>query len=247
MQKTKIDWADYSWNPFKGRCPVRCSLPDGRIYCYGHKLYDRFEWMEEGTGDYGAFAEYELSEPARVKKPSKIFVCSTFELFYAKASKPSMTNLFEFERREIFQVIEDNPQHTFIILTKYPENIDRPVPKNVWLGISAGDDRKKGIDRMHDFVTYILWGSKNKEVHFLSLEPLLYSYIADISFEKFFPYFGWIIVGRLTGFGKEFDPPREDIQRIVDACDQLQIPIFLKNNLKGIWGEDLIQQYPGLF
>ena len=36
----------------------------------------------------------------------------------------------------IFEVIEKNPQHIFQILTKMPENIDRVMPDNVWLGVT---------------------------------------------------------------------------------------------------------------
>ena len=44
MQKTKIEWTDYTWNPIKGLCPVDCKLPDGRSYCYAKRIYQRFKW-----------------------------------------------------------------------------------------------------------------------------------------------------------------------------------------------------------
>ena len=38
MNKTKIEWCDYTLNPVKGLCPVGCS------YCYARRLYRRFGW-----------------------------------------------------------------------------------------------------------------------------------------------------------------------------------------------------------
>ena len=40
MNKSKIEWTDYSWNPIKGLCPVGC------WYCYAKKMYKRFGWED---------------------------------------------------------------------------------------------------------------------------------------------------------------------------------------------------------
>jgi len=222
MNRSKIEWTDWTWNPIKGLCPVGC------WYCYARKIYRRFSQPEKIV-----FNPVECEKPYGLKKPSKIFVCSTIELFH-----PDIT---ETERNWIFETIEACPQHTFQILTKMPENIDRPMPDNVWLGVSVGDDRRKSGQRAKDFISYI---KKNNGFYFMSLEPLIHSEISIASFESIFPYFGWIIVGRLTGHGKKQDPPKIHIEWIVENCEQLQIPVFLKDNLKDIWGESLIQEFP---
>ena len=54
----------------------------------------------------------------------------------------------------------------------------------------------------------------------------------------------WLILGRLTGYGKKHDPPRDWIESRVRIMKNAGIPIFLKNNLKDIWGEPLIQEFP---
>jgi len=54
----------------------------------------------------------------------------------------------------------------------------------------------------------------------------------------------WIIVGAETGNRQGKIPKREWIQKIVDDCRFAKIPVFLKNNLAGIWGEPLIQEFP---
>lgn len=224
MQRTKIEWTDFAWNPIKGLCPVDCKLPDGKSYCYGRTIYNRFDWMLEGMGEIGYLAEWELEQPIKRKKPTKIFVCSTYELFHSPD---------KFARDEIFKIIEKCPQHTFQILTKFPQNIDRPMPDNVWLGVTVTEEQD----------SHRLWRLRRYEkakIKFVSYEPLL----NDVIFLD--DWLDWVIVGRLTGHGKKHDPKKEKIETIVKRAQKWNIPIFLKNNLKKIWGEPLIQEFPNV-
>ena len=231
MQKNTIEWCrnpdgsqGFSWNAIRGRCPVRCSLPDGRVYCYGHKHYDLRPWLEEGIGSGpGCLMNHEVSQPVDRKKPAGIFVCSLFELFY-----PGI----EWYRDVIFHTIKQCPQHRFYILTKFPQNIDREIPDNVWLGVS--------VTEPSDMLRTFRLGEKTAKVRFVSIEPYL---------EKVDPYLihhscNWIIVGRLTQHGNKYNPPKEWIERLVVKARDREIPIFMKNNLRSIWGEDLIQEFP---
>jgi protein gp37 len=165
------------------------------------------------------------------KKPSRIFVCSTFEIFHPLADP---------YRNNIFKQITLTPEHTFIILTKMPENIDRPMPDNVWLGVSVtgknGDDHR----------IRMLCDGPEDRVRFVSFEPLL----GDVAMKRWsvFPDYtdalSWVIVGRLTGHGHRFDPTQANIKRIYQECRKAGIPIFLKNNLREIWGRPLVQEFP---
>jgi len=219
MNKTKIEWADYTWNPIKGLCPVGC------WYCYARKMHTRFglgkKYFLEGENER-LLDDRELWAPRKIKKPSRIFVCSTYEIFHPAA---------DFARDEIFKEIKACHWHTFIILTKYPQNIDRSMPENVWLGvtISGLEDSWRGVR---------LFNAKAK-IKFVSYEPLL-------SFPLSMPPGGmnWIIIGKLTGHGKKYDPPKRWVENLVDTARALDYPIFLKNNLKEIWGEPLIQELP---
>ena len=179
--------------------------------------------------------DFELHNPTAIDRlhrknipnGSKVFVCSTFELFHPKVPK--------YWRKDIFSVIECNPKNTFQILTKFPQNIDRPMPDNVWLGCTiTGDDDQwnKG------FNLYL----KQAKVKFISLEPLF----KPIEIIDELWLFDWIIIGRLTGYGNKQNPEKAWIQEIVDECEASCIPIFLKDNLKEIWGEPLIQEYPNI-
>lgn len=219
----KIGWTDYTWNPIKGLCPVGC------WYCYGRAMYKRFEkqWVQKPS-----MFMWTLHEPKSLQRPSKIFVCSTFELFHpitnsiAWGPDVSMRDL-------VFDVIEKNPQHTFQILTKMPENIDREMPDNVWLGVSVTccEDLNRA---------YHLKKAKAR-VKFISFEPLLEPCCPVM---ECYDFLGWMIVGRLTGHGHKYDPRRSWIQDFVRAAKESHIPIFLKDNLREIWGPDLIQEFP---
>ncbi len=213
MQKSKIEWTDYTWNPIKGLCPVGC------WYCYARKMYKRFKWRSEVLLDTICFYP---------SKPSRIFVCSTFELFHPVVRKKQRDIIFEF--------IEDCPQHTFQILTKLPHLIDRPMPDNVWLGTTITNPLVE-----HERAYDLLINTKAK-MKFISLEPLLSDYYHSV-----IPIlqFDWIIIGRLTGYGKKYDPNKESLERIAEDCRlEFHTPLFMKNNLKEIWGKPLIQEMP---
>jgi len=235
MQKTKIEWVrnpdgsqGYSWNPIKGLCPVGC------CYCYAKGFYQRFKigtktpWL-----DHGEFGQ------GKAKKAKGIFACSTFELFHPITQKTKPSHGMSW-RDVIFYAIEHTPQHRFYILTKMPENIDRPMPDNVWLGISTTNTKE------YENMTYHLPKIK-ATVKFLSLEPL-FEDINKFAQQDYFAYLAhyadWIIIGRLTGYGKKYDPKREWIEDLMETSKMYNFPIFLKDNLKDIWGEDLIQEFP---
>ncbi len=232
MQRTHIEWTDFSWNPIKGLCPVDCKLPDGKSYCYGKAIYNRFEWLQEGIGEIGYLAEWELEQPIKRKKPTKIFVCSTYELFHSPD---------KFARDEVFKVIEACPQHTFQILTKFPQNIDRPMPDNVWLGVSI--TKEEDLYRLTHLCSTQAMKRNRAKIRFVSFEPLL-EFIQWSGFRLEFSALDWIIVGKLTGHGKKYEPYRYWINQIKFYAKIYGIPLFLKNNLKAIMKESLIQEMP---
>ena len=220
MQHTKIEWVrnedgspGYSWNPIKGLCPEAC------FYCYARAMYRRFK-KPAGL----LLASGLIGKHGPPPSGSRIFACSTMELFH-----PAIPGGW---RDWIFGEIESYPDLTFIILTKRPERIDRPMPDNVWLGVSitGAEDWKRLLDL----------SKVSARIKFVSLEPFL----GDIPIIS--PVFkpDWVIVGRLTGYGKKRDPSTHAIQRMVDQAWFLRIPIFLKDNLKDIWGGPLIQEFP---
>jgi len=222
MNKTKIEWCDFTWNPIKGLCPVGC------WYCYARKMYKRFKWDEK--------IDFLISEKDVIQmmiiEPARIFVCSTMEMFHP--------NIPSHLRDSIFYIIEKNPRHTFIILTKMPENIDRPMPDNTWLGVSV-----TGVDGDDDRIRFLCNGTKPR-VKFVSFEPLL----GDLAtkgwnvFPDYVDALSWCIMGRLTGHGHVHDPTQANIKRIYQECRNAGIPVFLKDNLRGLWKGPFVQEFP---
>lgn len=216
MNKTKIEWADYSWNPIKGLCPEAC------WYCYARAMCRRFKREQEPRLD-----GYALRDPVTITAANlwkRVFVCSTFELFNPIADK---------WRDKIFSHIEHYRDLTFIILTKRPERIDRPMPDNVWLGVSVTrpDDlwRWFNIDQL-----------QKARVKFISFEPILEPFNKlDLGYQMLKA--DWVIAGRLTGRGHQHDPSISTLNNIIGMS---KAPVFLKNNLKGIWPGPLMQEFP---
>lgn len=245
MQKTKIEWAKnpdgtqgFSWNPIRGLCPVKCKLPDGRIYCYGRKNYKRFLWPKDISLDM-----HELTAPFRRKKPSGIFICSTFELFHPVtanefspiSTKFALLEMFGKMRDGIFNMIKNCPQHRFYILTKFPQNIDREMPDNVWLGVT--------ITKSTELPKIGALNRAKAKLKFISFEPLLgnidprYGLLRSIK---------WVIIGRLTSYGRKYNPTEIQLKTMFTRIRATiwSPPIFLKDNLKEIWGDELIQEMP---
>jgi protein gp37 len=240
MNKTKIEWVKnpdgtqgYSWNPIKGLCPVGC------WYCYARKIYKRFHLDPEPWIEIA-----ELNEMAQAKITEKrIFVCSTFELFHpiidsllVPAVKPNGESGRAKARDVIFDVIQRRPDLTFIILTKLPERIDRPMPPNVWLGVTVESGNEWG--RAKELCKY-----QEASVKFISFEPILGKpQLGDFRFTA--GEFDWFIMGRLTGHGKVSDPERGTLKNILEIAHKYNRPVFMKNNLKDIWKGPLIQEFP---
>ena len=228
MTKTKIEWCDYTLNPVKGLCPVGCS------YCYARAMYKRFKWNPEIRYDSNTFAGL-----ASLKKPSRIFVGSTFELFGDWVRHEWL--------EDIFMIAQTYPQHTFIFLTKQPQNLIKwsPFPENCWVGVSATNYEMftKGCDKLAEI---------EASVKFISFEPLLHFKVKSplIQARLFDGGIGWVIIGQQTPVKKATMPKIGWIQEILVACDNpINIPVFMKNNLKPLlvcqWaGWKLRQEFP---
>jgi len=86
-----------------------------------------------------------LDQPLHNKKPTKYFVNSMSDLFHEDMP-------FDFLDR-IFEVIINTPRHTYQILTKREQIMaayfaDRPVPANVWLGVTQ-DNKPHRLPAAH--------------------------------------------------------------------------------------------------
>jgi len=202
MNKTKIEWTDYSWNPITG-CLHNC------WYCYAKKLFTRF-----GKSFEPIFYPERLNELKKLKKPAKIFVCSVADLF-AKWTPEEWRYkvLDEIEKPEYNHLI-------FQLLTKNPENIRVRAKDNIWIGTTITNQSE--FQKAYDLV-YEYQGTK-----FLSFEPILEQ--IDLKPIECINAIDWIIVGKLTG-SKKVELDTDWINILLEETAEANIPIFLKNNL----------------
>jgi len=148
MQKTKIEWTDYSWNPVIG-CKHGCPFCYARVISFD--IYGHFN---------PTFFENRLNEPLKIQKPSKIFVVSMGDLFGDWVSNEWID--------KVFNTCIKAERHTFIFLTKNPKRYleFKTFPNNFWIGTSIL--KQSDLDN-----TLEIFKNINAKVKFLSLEPLL--------------------------------------------------------------------------
>ena len=78
---------------------------------------------------------------------------------------------------------------------------------------------------------------------FVSMEPLLQPFegVGVQAVKKV----GWCIIGAMTGPGsKAHQPKREWVESIVTDAKTAGVPVFMKDNLKGVWGDQLLRECP---
>lgn len=216
MNKTQIEWVKnpdgspgYTSNPVKGLCPVACP------YCYARRMYKRFKWNPKIRYDPRAWLGL-----GSLRKPSRIFVGSTMELFHDSLSEQYL--------KWIFEVPLEFPQHTFIFLTKKPENLPRESPDNCWVGVTATDESSFAN------ATNYLYNLEAK-VKFISVEPLLSwdtsKYVYPFRDGVHADDISWLIIGQQTPISARTQPKIESLQEIVEAADKAGVKVFLKDNL----------------
>ena len=253
MNQTKIEWTDFTWNIITGCLGPNGtpSKPQRCPYCYAHKLArGRLKKLYlDNIGEVPADSNQDFEnvipggdpndpftprywpdraiEPYKLKKPSKIFVCSMSELFGNYIPDDWIDNILE----TCFEL----PEHTFQILTKNPKKALQLVfPDNVWLGVTV-------TSPLEWFRVCSLLCS-NAKLKFISFEPLLEDAFDPPELATFsgFPYIDWVIIGGQTC--PTFIPKAQWIYRIIDKARHEGIPIFLKNNLH--WNDRSIQEFP---
>lgn len=232
MQKSKIEWTDFTINPVKGLCPMACP------YCYARAMYKRFRWNPEIRLEVDSFLPF--LETTKIK-PSRIFVGSTMELF-GDWVKPEWMQ-FIFERVKLLS------EHTFIFLTKQPQNLKKwsPFPDNCWVGVSLDlRENAYGEHLLSPFNVVDHLHLIEAKVKFLSFEPLMNSLCIGFrprwwSDEFYKAGINWLIIGAETKSGKVVKahaPKVEWIKEIVEAADKAGVPVFLKDNLNSIFAQN---------
>ncbi|WP_339060070.1 DUF5131 family protein [Tepidibacillus marianensis] len=265
MNKTRIEWADYTWNPVTG-CLHRCQ------YCYASKQVERFSGYDplyNASFDFKAgcytikkpmykrnaagivrkapypfdfeptFHTYKLGEPARKKKPVTIFVCSMADLFGKWVPDEWI--------KQVLDACAAAPQHRYLFLTKNPARYYRLInllPEAYgsgklafWWGTTA-TTAAEAAERTEILHT----AGAGIARMFLSVEPIHEDLASSINYKAI----KWLIVGSETGNRKgKVIPAKEWIDKIVRKCKEHNIPVFMKDSLLPIMGEGNIKrEYP---
>jgi len=222
MKTTKIEWTEATWNPSIGCSKVTAGCKN----CYAEVMARRLQAM--GVSCYEEGFKFKtlperLIQPMNVKKPTKFFVNSMSDLFHKNMP-------FEF-LDEIFEVIENTPQHNYQILTKREKILqkyflNRTVPENVWLGVTVeNENTKHRIDVLR---------SISATIRFISMEPLI-SDVGKLDLNGIH----WVIVGGESGVRARPMSPEWAIN-IQNQCAKQSIAFFFKQ--WGTWGEDGIKR-----
>jgi len=214
-----ISWTDYTWNPVTG-CLRHCNMERDGFDCYAARLYMRMGWNFNPR-----LHPRRLDEPTRLKKPSKIFVCSTAELFGPWIPQSWIDMVIDATRLA--------PQHTYQYLTKYPGGTWAiPFPDNSWVGVT--------ITRRRDLWRLEYLEHTRCHTRFASLEPLLEPIEPD-EIHRFFQKIDWVIIGGRTG-REPWALPEEELEPIEKTLRDMEIPIWEKENLR--LERPLIQEWP---
>lgn len=242
---SKIEWCDITINPFIGcsHCSPGCEN------CYAERFAvrlsknkrtaERYAGVVEGKQWSGTVRYFPYWYEKLPLKPKKVFLGSMGDIFH-----PSM-KLEWIE--EIFKHIEEegnNVGHIFFLLTKRIERAKDicnrvPLPKNVWLGVTACNQQEV------DYKIPILLEIKASR-RFVSIEPLLGS--VDLNKKELLcatwikggltigNYLDWVICGGETGPNARPMNP-EWARSLRDQCQASEVPFFFKSY--GEWFDDV--------
>lgn len=222
MKKTKIDWCDSTVNPVVG-CQHGCK------YCYARKINTRFHFIP--CWEQPQFFPNRLKD-FYSKKPKSIFIDSMSDVAF-----------WETEWAEqILKAIKENPQHNYIVLSKKPSKYTRVFPdtyKNIFFGATATSTASFVQPCVVGELAAYHTATKNKV--FLSVEPLL-DRLYGIALGNLKRWISVVIIGAETGNRKgKVIPQKEWIDDIVKQCDFAGIPVFMKESLRKIMGDDFRQ------
>lgn len=209
---TIISWTNETWNPTTGCTKISAGCKN----CYAERLSLRFGWSQKpwtvGNEEENVrLHPSRLAFPAKLKKPSRIFVNSMSDVFHRQIPDDYIA--------QIFEVMARNPQHVFQVLTKRPERAAEwpgPWTDNIWMGTSVEDQR--ALQRIDHLRTC---GAKTR---FISFEPLIED-LGDLSLDGIH----WGIVGGESGPGYR---PMDHAwaRRIRDVCLRDGVAYFFKQS-----------------
>jgi len=243
---TKIEWCDEVWNPVTGCTPIS----EGCQHCYAkrmaRRLHGRCGYPDFPKEFSVTFHQDRLDLPMKWKKPRRIFVNSMGDIFHDDVD----THWID----DVLEVIGACSQHTFIMLTKRPGNMERKLYEvteahgcrelgggdylpNLWLGVTA-ENQEMAEKRIPELLAVLA------AVHFVSVEPMLAPVDISWNLERFAcatkdvktgcvtpkrTRIDWVIAGPETGPGAR-SCNAEWIEDLGRQCKSAWVPFFDKRD-----------------
>ncbi len=239
MNKTGIEYLDYTWNPVHGCSPLSAGCKN----CWAKGMAERLACIPSpGYSPDDPFkvvcSPEKLDEPLRVKKPAVIGVTFMGDLFHEEVPGGFI--------EDVFDIIDRTPRHRYIILTKrlrrmseftQPEYGSMPWPDNIIAGTSI-EDQKTADER-------IPWLLKTPAAtRMVSFEPAIsavslrwalgYDYNAHHVNNEYdaMRQIDWIVMGGESGPGAR--PMHPDWARSMQhQCSEAGVPFYFKQH--GEW------------
>jgi protein gp37 len=213
MAQSSIEWTEMTWNPTTG-CD---KISSGCKFCYAEVMTRRLHAM--GVEKYKDGFKLRIHSdalkiPYTWKSPKVVFVNSMSDLFHKDVPLSFI--------QQVFEVMNDNPQHVFQVLTKRSDLLllyDEYLTwgHNIWMGVSVEDE--KVMHRIEHL------RQTSARVKFLSCEPLL-GPLPNMTLDSI----DWVIVGGESGRKPRI--MKEDwVLDILDQCKAANVKFFFKQ-----WG-----------
>jgi len=174
MNRTKIEWCDWTWNPIVGCSPIS----DGCENCYAAAISRRFH-LPWGKAH---FIPKRLNELLGDGKPGRVFVGSMTDLGHPSVNPEWI--------KSIALTMRASHHRTYIVLTKRPGPWLRLLPPSCWVGVT--------IENKTQYIRWVrlLAGAwPGAPVKFVSVEPML----GPVTFEWCDLKPDWVIAGPETG------------------------------------------------
>jgi len=220
MNRTRIEYLDYTLNLFVGCNGVDCAV---REHCWARAMAKR-QRCELCRRFVPHYHSERWVEPFKVKKPSRIglnFSSDTFDR--------DVVHHLSFN--EMIVMVEKADWHTFIVLTKQPQNIpfNQVWPKNLWIGVTV--NRKADLWRI-DALRERVGGV----IRFISFEPL-YEDLGAVDLAGI----NWVIIGAQTR--PNLQPEIEWVHTLAAQARIVGAGVFIKNNVFP-WSKLRLQEFP---
>lgn len=217
MADSTIEWTTKTWNPTTGCTKISQECK----FCYAETLTNRYmknPKQEKYKQGFGVFVMHEnaLNDPYEWKKSETVFVNSMSDLFHEKITLDFL--------KKVFKVMNDTPNHTYQILTKREDILEKYSDElewtdNIWMGISVGE--AKSVNKIKSLASC---GAKHK---FLSVEPLIEE-LPDLDLTGV----EWVIVGGESGSNKVRRLEKDWVLKVKKNCKEQGVPFFFKQ-----WGK----------